>query len=203
VPDPIVLYGTRSDGSTAPVQIDSAGRVRINGLGEKGDKGDKGDQGDPGEGGEPGGAGAAATVAVGTVTTGEAGSAASVTNSGTSSDAVLDFTIPRGPARDNSGQQVFPTNGAASTSPVVLSGTWFTGGTATTTKPQFLIEPAGTTSNNYNTAGTGFGVNAPAGFAGDLAWLGVGGTGRFKISATQATGFSQGQTEERLACQNR
>jgi hypothetical protein len=67
------------------------------------------------------------------------------------------------------------TNGAASEPPHSLTGTWFTGGSATTTKPQFLIEPAGTTSNNFNIAGTGFGVNAPAGFAGDLVWFGVNG----------------------------
>ena len=40
--------------------------------------------------------GAAATVTVGTVTTGEPGTDAIVTNSGTESAAVLDFTIPRG-----------------------------------------------------------------------------------------------------------
>lgn len=39
---------------------------------------------------------AAATVTVGTTTTGEAGTNASVVNVGTSSDAVLNFTIPRG-----------------------------------------------------------------------------------------------------------
>lgn len=39
---------------------------------------------------------AAATVTVGSTTTGQPGSNASVTNSGTSSDAVLDFVIPRG-----------------------------------------------------------------------------------------------------------
>lgn len=46
--------------------------------------------------GADGAAGAAATVAVGTTTTGAAGTDASVTNSGTSSAAVLDFTIPTG-----------------------------------------------------------------------------------------------------------
>jgi hypothetical protein len=46
--------------------------------------------------GAPGANGSAATVAVGTVTTGSAGSSASVTNAGTSSAAVLNFTIPRG-----------------------------------------------------------------------------------------------------------
>jgi hypothetical protein len=40
--------------------------------------------------------GAAATVTVGTTTTGAAGSSASVTNSGTTSAAVFNFTIPRG-----------------------------------------------------------------------------------------------------------
>ena len=68
------------------------------------------------------------------------------------------------------------TNGAASAPPMSLTGTWFTGGTSTTTKPQFLIEPAGTTSTSWNTAGTGLGVNAPSGFGGDLAWFGVGGS---------------------------
>lgn len=46
--------------------------------------------------GASGAAGAAATIAVGTVTTGAAGSQASVTNVGSSSAAVLNFTIPAG-----------------------------------------------------------------------------------------------------------
>ena len=48
--------------------------------------------------GPTGSAGAAASVQVGTVTTGAAGSSASVTNSGTASAAVLNFTIPQGAA---------------------------------------------------------------------------------------------------------
>jgi hypothetical protein len=46
--------------------------------------------------GATGPSGVAATVSVGTVTTGAAGSQASVTNSGTASAAVLNFTIPQG-----------------------------------------------------------------------------------------------------------
>jgi trimeric autotransporter adhesin len=46
--------------------------------------------------GPAGPSGAAATVAVGTTTTGAAGTSAAVNNSGTSSAAVLNFTIPRG-----------------------------------------------------------------------------------------------------------
>lgn len=52
--------------------------------------------GKPGADGAPGADGKAATIAVGSVTTGEAGSAASVVNSGTTSAAVIDFTIPAG-----------------------------------------------------------------------------------------------------------
>jgi hypothetical protein len=46
--------------------------------------------------GPAGAPGTSATIAVGTVTTGAAGSSASVTNSGSSSAAVFNFTIPRG-----------------------------------------------------------------------------------------------------------
>lgn len=56
----------------------------------------QGIQGVPGQDGADGAPGQAATIAVGTVTTGAAGSSATVTNSGTSSAAVFDFTIPKG-----------------------------------------------------------------------------------------------------------
>lgn len=77
----------------------------VNIKGAKGDKGDtgaqgiqgvKGEKGDTGEQGARGAAGKAGTIHIGTVTTGEPGSEASVTNSGTVSDAVFNFTIPRG-----------------------------------------------------------------------------------------------------------
>lgn len=61
--------------------------------GADGAQGATGPKGDPGDTGP---AGTAATVAVGTVATDAAGSNAAVTNSGTSSAAVLNFTIPRG-----------------------------------------------------------------------------------------------------------
>lgn len=56
-------------------------------FGVKGDKGDQGDKGDTGS---------AATVSVGSVTTSAAGGNAAVTNSGTSTAAVFNFTLPRG-----------------------------------------------------------------------------------------------------------
>lgn len=76
----------------------------------------------------------------------------------------------------------FTTNGATSTPPLLLSGTWFTGGDSTTTKPQLLIEPAGTTSANWSTSGTGLGVNAPSGFVGNLLDLQLAGGAAFKVT---------------------
>lgn len=58
--------------------------VAVAGVGKIGPKGNKGDQGE------------AATIRIGTVTTGNPGTDAIVTNSGTETDAVLNFTIPRG-----------------------------------------------------------------------------------------------------------
>lgn len=57
----------------------------------KGPQGEKGEKGDPGE---------AATVSVGTTTTAEPGTQASVQNTGTTSAAILAFTIPKGEKGD-------------------------------------------------------------------------------------------------------
>lgn len=53
-------------------------------------------RGETGATGEQGPAGEAATVTVGSTTTGDPGTDASVTNSGTTQNAILNFTIPRG-----------------------------------------------------------------------------------------------------------
>ena len=65
-------------------------------TGPQGLTGATGAQGPAGTNGANGASGAAATVAVGTTTTLAAGAAATVTNSGTSSAAVLNFGIPAG-----------------------------------------------------------------------------------------------------------
>ena len=72
----------------------------------KGAKGDKGDTG------------TAATIEVGTVTTGAAGSSASVTNSGTASNVVLNFTLPRGKDGADGGVTVDAELSDTSTNPV-------------------------------------------------------------------------------------
>lgn len=77
--------------------LDNPASVNI--KGDKGDKGDNGAQGlkgDKGDTGATGAPGAAATIRIGNVYTGAPGTNASVSNSGTSTNAVLDFMIPRG-----------------------------------------------------------------------------------------------------------
>lgn len=64
--------------------------------GIQGEQGPQGVQGIQGEQGIQGIPGIAATIEVGTVTTGAEGTNAIITNSGTSQDAVFNFTIPRG-----------------------------------------------------------------------------------------------------------
>jgi hypothetical protein len=75
-------------------------------------------------------------------------------------------------------------NGAAGAPAFTLTGSIFTGGTGTSTKPLFLIEPTGTTSTSFNTAGTLFGLNAPPGFTGDIFNCFLNGTSVFSYNAT-------------------
>ena len=83
-------------------QVTNVSDVLTGPQGPKGDTGDtgptgpRGPKGDTGDTGPTGPAGPSASIAVGTVTTLPAGSNATVTNSGTSSSAVLDFGIPQG-----------------------------------------------------------------------------------------------------------
>lgn len=88
--------------------------------GEQGPAGQDGAQGPQGPAGADGKDGAAATITVGTVTTGEAGTNASVTNSGTSSAAVFNFTIPRGAKGDKG--PTGPTGAAGGTGPTGPTG---------------------------------------------------------------------------------
>lgn len=69
---------------------------------------------------------------------------------------------------NTAGNLTFSANGAASTPALTFSGTPFTGGSTTTTKPLVLIETAGATSNAWDVDGTMFAVNAASGFNGLL-----------------------------------
>jgi hypothetical protein len=72
--------------------------------------------------------GAAATIDLGIVTTGDAGSSASVTNRGTTSAAVFDFTIPRGTDGTNgtNGINAFTSTNASFIVPAVSSSVTIT-----------------------------------------------------------------------------
>jgi hypothetical protein len=81
-----------------------------------------------------------------------------------------------------SGRFINSYNATASSPAKAFTGTWFTGGTGTTTKPQVLIEPTGATSTAWSTSGTGLGVNAASGFTGRLLDLQLNGTSRFNVT---------------------
>lgn len=63
------------------------------------------------------------TISIGTVTTGAAGSSASITNSGTSSDAILNFVIPKGDPGEpyNSVEELGLTSGSATITDTVTA----------------------------------------------------------------------------------
>lgn len=85
-------------------------------------RGDVGATGATGATGPQGPTGNAATIVVGTTTTGAAGTSASVTNSGTTSAAVFNFTIPRGDTG---------ATGATGTAATIAVGTTTTGAPGT------------------------------------------------------------------------
>jgi len=121
--------------------------------GATGATGSTGPQGPQGPQGAQGDAGAAATVTVGSVTTGVVGSNASISNSGTSQQAVLNFTIPTG------------ADGANGTAASVTVGTVTTG-------------TAGTNASVSNSGDTSSAVldftipRGDTGPSGDITWRG-------------------------------
>ena len=94
-----------------------------------------------------------------------------------------------GSSVDATGSITLSLAGDESTPPVSFTGSWFTGGTATTTKPQLLIEPTGTTSTAWSTDGTGLGVNAASGFAGRLLDLQTNGTSQMVVQGDGKVGL--------------
>jgi len=121
--------------------------------GPQGNQGIQGVAGPTGATGATGAAGNAATIAAGTTTTGAAGSSASVINSGSSSAAVFDFTIPRGDTGATGpagvGIAVGGTTGQvlAKTSNTNYDTQWVNAGTGTVTSVG-LTAPTGLTVSN-------------------------------------------------------
>ena len=135
-------------------------------------RGNTGSQGPAGADGRDGADGQAATITVGSTTTGNAGTNASVTNSGTSSAAVLDFVIPRGntgsqgPAGAD-GQAATIAVGTVTTGAAGSSATVTNSGTSSAAVFDFTI-PRGDTGATGSTG--------PAGADGQAATITVGST---------------------------
>jgi hypothetical protein len=114
-----VLSWTNKAGLANPPSVNIKGEKGDQGLqGIQGVQGVKGDTGAKGDKGDTGATGAAASIKIGTVITGAAGSNASVTNSGTASNVVLDFTLPRGKDGKDGGITVDDELSDTSTNPV-------------------------------------------------------------------------------------
>jgi hypothetical protein len=74
--------------------------------------------------------------------------------------------------------------GAASTPAEYLTGSWFTGGSGTTTFPHLLLQATGTTaSSTWSTSGTAIGVNAVTGFSGSFLELQLAGANKVTIAS--------------------
>ena len=165
--------------------------------GPVGPKGDTGQQGEQGPKGDKGDTGAAATITVGATTTGPAGSNASVVNNGTSSAAILDFTIPQGAKGDkgdkgDTGEQgpqgdqgpqgsQGPKGDTGDTGPTGPAGSaaTITVGTTTTGNPgtNASVTNSGTSSAavfNFTIPRGNTGATGPQGPDGDAATIAVG-----------------------------
>ncbi len=97
-------------------------------------------------------------------------------------------TLPGSGSIDSSGDLTIGSNGAASVSPLLLSGTILTGGTGTTNFPALFVQPTGTTAaTTWSTSGTGLGMNLASGFAGNFLDFRVnGGSSLFSVNSTGA-----------------
>lgn len=114
-PSPITIKGIKGD----PGEKGEPGQRGEQGAqGIQGPRGIQGEQGERGVQGLQGPAGNAATITIGNVTTSAPGTSASVTNRGTSSAAVLDFTLPRGKDGADGGVTVDAELSDTSTNPV-------------------------------------------------------------------------------------
>lgn len=94
------------------------------------------------------------------------------------------------------GAHTWSKNSAVSVPTMTATGTWITGGSATTNKPHFLIEPAGTTSTGWQTTGTGLGINAAAAFAGSLLDMQVAGVSKLRVKSDGALQMAGGSGVE-------
>lgn len=150
-------------------------------TGPRGEQGERGPQGLQGMPGATGAAGTAATIKVGTVSTGNAGSAVSVTNSGTSSEVILNFVIPKGDKGDQGQQGEQGLQGIQG--PQGIQGATGVAGTAATIKVGTVTTGAAGTAATVTNSGTAsaavLNFTIPQGAKGDKGEQGSGATGNY------------------------
>ena len=122
--------------------------------------------------GSTGSAGSAATITVGSTTTGAAGSSASIVNSGSSSAATFDFTIPKGDTG---------ATGSTGTAATIAAGTTTTGAAGS----------SASVANSGSSSAATFDFTIPKGDTGATGSTGATGTAA-TIAAGTATGLSAG-----------
>ena len=125
--------------------------------------------------GSTGSAGSAATITVGSTTTGAAGSSASIVNSGSSSAATFDFTIPKGDTGATG------STGSTGTAATIAAGTTTTGAAGS----------SASVANSGSSSAATFDFTIPKGDTGATGSTGATGTAA-TIAAGSATGLSAG-----------
>ena len=90
-----------------------------------------------------------------------AGALARYASSGTTVSCLATVVV------DSSGNLTLSATGAASVSPLTLTGSPFTGGSGTTTTPLFYLN-GGTAPTSWFTGGTYIGINTPSAYAGNM-----------------------------------
>ncbi len=88
--------------------------------------------------------------------------------------------------------------GTASNSAILISGTPFSGGTSTSTKPQLNVD-SGASSNGWSTSGTLIGANSSSTFTGNLIDLQKNAVKRFAVSAGGITSLGNPNNTRQFA----
>lgn len=141
----------------------------------RGEQGIQGVQGQQGIQGVKGENGRTSTITVGTVTTGEPESSVSITNVGTSTDAIFDFTIPRG----KEGKTIVPN--------ITANATTLPAGSNVT------VEKSGTNTDVAFTFGIPKGDKGEQGLQGNQGEQGV--AGKSAYQSAQSAGFSGSESQ--------
>lgn len=152
--------------------------------GATGSTGATGATGSTGPAGATGSTGAAATLTLGTVATGAAGSSVIITNSGTTSAAVFNFTIPRGDTGATGTAGATGATGATGTAGAAGAAATIAAGTAT----GLAAGASPTVTNSGISSAAIFNFGIPAGATGSTGAAGAAATVAIGTTTTLTPG---------------